>query len=269
MSSSIGQNPTFSRQQLVREDCHRWLKFGWKSLGKWQYLQHYKSIIPPTNLQGTTSNVGWTFSVGDTILRFTISIEQDIHHANCFRSCLFLYNFSRQKANVANTKCIRSCLCVFSSLLDTITINIDHSKRSLQHEECYVWYCTPRSIITCCSQYHGRFLGIISHNHSVSKSTWLRVVIFQFFFKFNWSIFHTFLSKWLVIFLKSWTSTGFFSNSTGSSLSSDWVSPFIGCSMTLHVQYIVHKCLTIKYCTTQMLKYRLWYLVYTVYEGLN
>ena len=33
MSSSIGQNPC---QQLVMKNCHGWLKFGWKPLGKWQ-----------------------------------------------------------------------------------------------------------------------------------------------------------------------------------------------------------------------------------------
>ena len=48
-----------------------------KTLGKWQYLQHYKPIIPHKKLQVMTNNVGLTFSVGDTILRFTISIGQD------------------------------------------------------------------------------------------------------------------------------------------------------------------------------------------------
>ena len=32
---------------------------------------------PQKKLQGMTNNVGLTFSVGDTIPRFTISIEQD------------------------------------------------------------------------------------------------------------------------------------------------------------------------------------------------
>ena len=36
-----------------------------------------KFIISQTNLQGMTNNVGLTFSVGDTKLRFTICIEQD------------------------------------------------------------------------------------------------------------------------------------------------------------------------------------------------
>ena len=34
-------------------------------------------LSPKNNLQGMTNNVGLTFSVGGTILRFTISIEQD------------------------------------------------------------------------------------------------------------------------------------------------------------------------------------------------
>ena len=32
---------------------------------------------PPNTLRGMTNNVGLTFSVGDAIPRFTISIEQD------------------------------------------------------------------------------------------------------------------------------------------------------------------------------------------------
>jgi hypothetical protein len=50
-------------------------------------LQHGKSIIPtpPAQflfkflnfLQGMANNVGLTFSVGDTIQRVTLSIEQD------------------------------------------------------------------------------------------------------------------------------------------------------------------------------------------------
>ena len=46
MSSSISQYPTFSCQQLVRWYYHGWMMFGWKSIGKWQYLQHCKFIIP-------------------------------------------------------------------------------------------------------------------------------------------------------------------------------------------------------------------------------
>ena len=36
-----------------------------------------KSIIPQKNLQGMTKNVGLTFSVGDTTLQLTNSIEQN------------------------------------------------------------------------------------------------------------------------------------------------------------------------------------------------
>ena len=46
-SSSIGQNPTSSCQQLVIKYHHEWLKFRWKSFCKWHQLQHYKSIPPP------------------------------------------------------------------------------------------------------------------------------------------------------------------------------------------------------------------------------
>ena len=36
-----------------------------------------KIYNPPTTFQGMTSTIGLIFSVGDTVLRFTISIEQD------------------------------------------------------------------------------------------------------------------------------------------------------------------------------------------------
>ena len=34
-------------------------------------------LNPPEDLHGMANNVGFTFSVGDTTLRLTISIEQD------------------------------------------------------------------------------------------------------------------------------------------------------------------------------------------------
>jgi hypothetical protein len=46
-------------------------------LVKRYYLQHKRIIIPQSILQGMTNNVGLTFSVGHTTLRFTISIEHD------------------------------------------------------------------------------------------------------------------------------------------------------------------------------------------------
>jgi hypothetical protein len=45
-----------------------------KSLGKCETWQIYN---PPKKIQGMTNNVGLTFSVGDTMAGFTISIEQD------------------------------------------------------------------------------------------------------------------------------------------------------------------------------------------------
>ena len=47
-----------------------------KTLGKWQFLQRCKSMIPK-NLQEMTNNIGLTSIVGDPIPRFTISIQQD------------------------------------------------------------------------------------------------------------------------------------------------------------------------------------------------
>ena len=39
-------------------------------------MQHCNCTIPPKKIQGMTNNVGLTFSVGDTIQWFTISIKQ-------------------------------------------------------------------------------------------------------------------------------------------------------------------------------------------------
>ena len=67
----------------------------------------------------------------------------------------------------------------------------------------------------------GKFLGIVGQDPSDSKSSRLRVDIFQFFFihlRYNLCI----LLKWSVILLKSPTSTGYFSNSTGSFVSNRW-----------------------------------------------
>ena len=57
MSSSIGKSTTFSQFNLVSDNS-----------------ENYN----PQDLQGLKNNVGLkTFSVGETIPRFTISIEQD------------------------------------------------------------------------------------------------------------------------------------------------------------------------------------------------
>ena len=48
-----------------------------KTLGKWQFLQHCKSIIPKKTYKEWQIILGLTFRVGDTIPRFTITIEQD------------------------------------------------------------------------------------------------------------------------------------------------------------------------------------------------
>ena len=40
-------------------------------------MQHYTSITSLKKLQGKTNDVGLTFSINDTTLWFTISIEQD------------------------------------------------------------------------------------------------------------------------------------------------------------------------------------------------
>ena len=93
---------------------------------------------------------------------------------------------------------------------------------------CPRWLCAR----TCSTwagwfQWPGRFWGIIGQVPSVSKSNRLHVVIFRFFF-INLRYILWIPLKWWVIFLKSWTSTDYFSNSTGSSVTSGRFSPFIG-----------------------------------------
>ena len=66
----------------------------------------------------------------------------------------------------------------------------------------------------------GRCLGRIGRGPSVSKSNWPHVVIFlRLFFNNLRNIPHT-PRKWSVLFLKSWASTGYISNSTGLSVNS-------------------------------------------------
>ena len=59
----------------------------------------------------------------------------------------------------------------------------------------------------------GRILGIVGWDPSDSKSNRLHVDIFRFFFINLRCIFYNPL-EWWVVFLKSWTSTAYFSNST-------------------------------------------------------
>ena len=73
----------------------------------------------------------------------------------------------------------------------------------------------------------GRFLGIICQDYSLSNSHWSHVVIFRLFFKFLiWNTLQRFHLKRSVIFLTSWAWTGYFSISTGPSVTSVRFSRF-------------------------------------------
>ena len=63
----------------------------------------------------------------------------------------------------------------------------------------------------------GRFLDIIGWDPSVCKSNRLHVDILRFFY-INLRYIPQIPLKWSVILLNTWTSTGYFSNSTGSSI---------------------------------------------------
>ena len=69
--------------------------------------------------------------------------------------------------------------------------------------------------LNCFGPVSGEIFGIIGQNPSVSKSTRLRVVIFRFLVT-NWRYILQIPLKRQVDFPKSWTSTGYFSNSTDS-----------------------------------------------------
>ena len=79
-----------------------------------------------------------------------------------------------------------------------------------------------------CDQWSGRFLGIlIGWDLSVCKSNQLHVDILRFSFtKLGYILWIPL--KWSVIFLHSWTSTDYFSNSTSSFVTNCRFSPIIG-----------------------------------------
>ena len=78
-------------------------------------------------------------------------------------------------------------------------------------------------------------LGITGWDPSVCKSNWLHVDILRISFIKLEYVLQTPL-KWSVIFLQSWTSTGYFWNSTGSSVTNCRFSPIIVVCIFLHSQ---------------------------------
>ena len=76
-------------------------------------------------------------------------------------------------------------------------------------------------------QWSGRFLGVTGWDPSVWKSNRLHVHILRFPFPELGYILYIPL-KQSVVFLQSWTSTGYVSNSTGSSVTNCRFSPVIG-----------------------------------------
>ena len=111
----------------------------------------------------------------------------------------------------------------------SFNLDLHNSERSsirIQHvlvaeypicEECHinsVWQSSNRDNIGIITM-SGRFLGIIGWDPSVSKSNWLHLDIFRFFFIHLRFILWNPLSRW-VVFLKFWISPGYLLNSTGS-----------------------------------------------------
>ena len=92
------------------------------------------------------------------------------------------------------------------------------------------------------SQWLGRFLGIIGWDPSVHLQVQLVTCWHPSIFYINLRYISYISLKWLVILLKSWTSTNYFSNSTGSSVTNCWFSLIIALSM--HVLIKKMSCAT-------------------------
>ena len=72
----------------------------------------------------------------------------------------------------------------------------------------------------------GDFWAIIGRDPSVSKSNRLHINTFRLLFINSWYILYIPPKQWAIL-LKSWTSTSYFSNSTGSSITNGRFSLFI------------------------------------------
>ena len=72
----------------------------------------------------------------------------------------------------------------------------------------------------------GEIFGATGWDPNVCKSNWLHIdILLVSFIKLGYIL--QIPLKWLVIFLQSWTSTGYFSNSTGSFVTNCRFSPII------------------------------------------
>ena len=77
MSSSAGQNPTSSSPQLCDEIMSWMIEIRMKHHLVSDSNCNIGNLYSPQKVTRNDNNVGLTFSVGDTIPWFTISIEQD------------------------------------------------------------------------------------------------------------------------------------------------------------------------------------------------
>ena len=87
-------------------------------------------------------------------------------------------------------------------------------------------------------QWSGRFLGIIGWDPRVCKSYQLHVDILWFSLLIKWGFILQITLKRLVIFLQFWISTGYFSNSTGSSITNCWFSPIIDSKIIMSFSFL-------------------------------
>ena len=82
-------------------------------------------------------------------------------------------------------------------------------------------------LVSALNSVRGDFLNIIGWDPSISKFNRFNGMIYRFFF-IDLMYILSILLKWLVIFLQSWTPTGYYSNSTGASVTSGRFSPSRG-----------------------------------------
>ena len=91
---------------------------------------------------------------------------------------------------------------------------------------------SPKTIMNQCP---GRFLSITSQYPSVLKSNRLHVQILSCSLIKLGILYRQSPLNWSVIFLQSWTSAGYFSHSTGSSVTNCRFSPIIGMNVCFSI----------------------------------
>ena len=114
----------------------------------------------------------------------------------------------------------------FYLTLSQFPIKYPLTKQVAVHKKMWTMGNKRRTFNLILHQWLGRFLGITGWDPSICKSNWLHVDILPFFFiKLGYILQIPY--KWSLIIMQSWISTGYFSNSIGSSVTNCRFSPII------------------------------------------